>query len=257
MTLSETLKQVEKFTIDNSPTILTTVGVIGTISTAYLTGMATFKAAEIISQEEFILSAQGSNYKLTVKDKVEVSWKFYIPAVGVGVLSCGAIIAANHIGSRRTAAIAAAYTVSEKAFSEYKNKVVEKIGEKKERGFRNEIAQDEVNANPVSGREVIIVDSKGGLCYDSYSKRYFQSDMETLKKAQNDTNYQILNEMYASLSDFYQRIGLPVTEYSEEVGWTTDRPLDVSFVPTFSEDQRPCISVSFRVSPIRNYYKFG
>ena len=34
---------------ENSTTILTAVGVVGTVGTAYLTGRATFKAAEIIN----------------------------------------------------------------------------------------------------------------------------------------------------------------------------------------------------------------
>lgn len=257
MTLSSTWKAAEKFASDNSPTILTTIGVIGLGTTAILTGKATFKAADILANEEFRLAKEGSNYELTNRDKVELTWKFYIPAVGVGALSCGAIIGANHIGSRRTAAVAAAYSLSERAFTEYKGKVVEKLGEKKEKAVRDEIAQDRVDANPVSGREVIIIEGKSVLCYDTYSGRYFMSDMETLKKAQNDVNYQILSDMYASLSDFYQRVGLSATASSEEVGWTTDKQLELELSGTLSEDQRPCIAVSFRTSPVRNYYKMG
>lgn len=257
MTLNEKLKMVEKFTIDNSPTILTTIGVVGTVSTALLTGRATFKAAEIIANEEFVLSKSGSNYNLTAKDKVKLTWQYYIPPVGVGLLSCGAIIGANHIGSKRTAAVAAAYTISEKAFAEYKDKVVEKIGEKKERVVRDEIAQERVNADPVSSSEVIIIGDKSALCYDTFSGRYFMSDVETLKKAQNDVNYQILSEMYASLTDFYQRVGLSATVHSEEVGWTTDKLLELELHGTLSDDQKPCIAVSFRTAPIRNYYKMG
>lgn len=257
MTLSDKFKTAQKFAIDNSPSIFTGLGVVGLVSTAFLTGQATFKAAEVISTEEFQLAKSGSNYNLTAKDKAQLTWKFYIPAVGVGVLSCGAIIGANQVSSRRTAAVAAAYSLSEKAFTEYKDKVVEKIGEKKEKVVRDEIAQDRVHANPLSERGVVIIDGKSALCYDTYSGRYFMSDMETLKKAQNDTNYQILSDMYASLSDFYQRVGLSSTAQSEEVGWTTDKQLELEFSGTLSEDQRPCIAVSFRTTPVRNYYKMG
>ena len=151
--------------------------------------------------------------------------------------------------------MAAAYSISEKAFSEYKEKVIEKIGENKEQKVRDEIAQDQVNRNPVSTREVIITGNGDVLCYDSITGRYFQSNVESLRKAMNDTNHQIINDMYASLNDFYNRIGLPMTPYASEVGWNADRLLELQFSTVLSEDGRPCISVSYPLSPIRDYFR--
>ena len=79
--------------------------------------------------------------------------------------------------------------------------------------------------------------------------------METLKKAQNDTNYQVLNDVYASLGDFYSRVGLARTSISEEVGWNSNKLLELEFSTTMSEDGRPCISIGFHVDPVRNYHK--
>jgi len=252
---AEIAKTVEKFTIDNSPTILTVIGVTGTVTTAILTGRASFKAAELIAHEQTKENIRGHHQPLTTKDKMRLTWTLYIPAVGTGLLTCAATVGANQIGTRRAAAVAAAYTISERAFTEYKEKVVEKLGESKEQNIRDEVAQDRVTRNPVGDREVIVTGGGDVLCYDAFTGRYFMSDMETLKKAQNDINYQIINQEYASLSDFYNKIGIAPTAYSDEVGWNNDKLLELKLTGTLSEDQKPCISIDFAVSPVRDYYK--
>lgn len=257
MTFADILKRTEKLAIDNSPTILTAVAVVGSLSTAYLTGKASFKAAKLIEDDRFRRSLHEMGRPAETKDKVKLVWKEYIPPAAVGSLTVMCIVGANRIGSKRAAAMAAAYSISEKAFTEYREKVVEKIGKNKERGYRDEIAQEQIDRNPVSSKEVIITGNGDVLCYDAYSGRYFNSKMETLKQAQNDTNYQVLSQGYASLSDFYERVGLPATDASEEVGWTVDKKLELEFSTTLSDDGRPCISFSFYVAPMRNYFRFS
>ena len=253
--LVDLAKQAEKFAVDNSPMILTGVGIAGTVTTAFFAGRGSFKAAQLIAHEQTKENIRGHHQPLTTKDKARLTWTLYIPAVGTGILTVVAIVGANQIGTHRAAAIAAAYTISEKAFTEYKEKVVEKLGENKEREVRDEVAQDRVTRNPVSEREVIIAGGGEVLCYDAFTGRYFESDMETLKKAQNDTNYRIISDNYASLTDFYNNLGLSGTEYSDEIGWNTDKLLELEITATMSEDQRPCISISFATKPVRDYYR--
>lgn len=257
MTLAEIVKKTEKFTIDNSPLLLTAVGTAGVVTTAVLAGKAGFKAARIIEQEESRLrlhSTEVPRPKLETRNKFALTWKCYIPPMGAGLLTVSAVIAANQIGTRRAAAVAAAYSLSEKAFTEYKEKVVEKLGETKEQAVRDELAQDRVDRHPVSEREVIIVTGEQ-LCYDMYSGRYFKSDMETLKKAQNDLNHRILSDNYASLTDFYNLIGLNSTGVSDEVGWNVDKMLEIHYSTTLSDDGRPCIALDFQTVPIRDYFR--
>lgn len=255
MTLISILKRTEKFAIDNSPMLLTAMGIVGTVTTAYLTGKAAFKAADIINQEEYAAGMHSEPWP-RFKERASVTWKCYIPAVGTGVLTIVCILGANRIGTRRSAAMAAAYSISEKAFSEYKEKVIEKIGEPKERSIREAVAQDQVDRDPVTKSEVLIIGNGEVLCYDAFTGRYFNSSVEAIKKAQNDLNYQLLNNTYASLSDFYSLIGLPHTAQSEEVGWNQDKLLEIEFSTCLSDDGRPCISIGFAVSPTREYYRF-
>jgi len=252
-------KQVSKLLSDNSPVILTAIGVVGTLSTAYLTGKASLRAADLIFEENMNLnvnrSLKDSVETLDARDKVKLTWKLYIPAAASAGLTVAAIIFANRIGSRRAAAVAAAYAISERAFEEYRSKIVEKLGPKKEQLARDEIAQEQINRNPVSKNIVIFAEDKSVLCYESFTGRYFLSDHETLRAAMNDVNEQILHDGYASLGEFYIRVGLPQTSYSEEVGWNTDNLLELNFSTCISEDNKPCFSVIYRVHPIRHYYR--
>lgn len=256
MTFHEILKKSEKLVVDNSPAILTAIGITGSLTTAYLTGKASFKAAEIIAREKdpkgYRRPEEGP---IEIKEKIELVWKLYIPAAGSAVLTIIAIVTANRIGTRRAAAMAAAYSISEKAWGEYKEKVVEKFGEKKAREVRDEVAQDRIRNNPPSKNEVIITGGGTVLCYDTYTGRYFMSTMEELKKAQNNVNHVVLNEGYASLNDFYSWISLNHTPVGEEVGWNSDRLMELTFSTVMSEDDKPCIAISFRVDPIRNFYR--
>lgn len=254
MNLHAISSRTRKTLLDNSPALLTGLGVTGTLTVAYLTGKASFKAARIIERENSIHGV-FEDPREKFKNDVKLVWRLYIPAVAGAITTCGCIIMANRIGMRRAAAVAAAYSISEKAIAEYKEKVVEKLGENKERELRDEIAQEQVTRNPASDREVIVAGSGEVLCYEAFTGRYFKSDMETLKKAQNDVNYLVLNDSYASLTDFYNRIDLPPTSYSDDIGWNTDELLELEFSTVLSEDGRPCISMGFKVSPVSGFYR--
>lgn len=250
MDFNRRFKTFEKLVSDTSPMLLTGLGVAGVVTTAYLTGQATLKASRLIDRED--------PYEMQAfQNKVKLVWPEYIPAVASGSMTITFIIASHHISNRRAAALAAAYSLSERAMVEYKEKVIARLGEKKDREFRDEIAQDRVTHNPVSSSQVIITGNGDVLCYDSYSGRYFTSNVEALRRAENYLNHQILNDMYASLTEFYVQVGLTPTSFSDEVGWNTDKLLELSISTVLSEDNRPCLSINFNVAPIRNYYKIG
>lgn len=253
MTLMAIVKQAEKAVADHSPQILTGVAIAGTITTAVLTGKATIKACQLVNVHRYDQDPTAEIF-ITKKQIVEKTWKFYIPAAAAGVLTVSSIVLATQIGTRRTAALAAAYAISEKAFVEYKEKVVEKMGEVKERSVRDDIAQDRVRETPVATNEVIVTGGGKVLCFEPYTSRYFMSDMETLKKAQNDLNYQVLNNMYASLSDFYDLIGLERTKVSDDMGWNSDKLLELTFSTVLAGDQ-PCIVMDYHVMPNDRYFR--
>jgi hypothetical protein len=242
--ISELAKKAQFLINENSTTLLTGAGVAGTVATAVLSGRASFKAALILKDREEVKYSLNPD-EFTLVEKAKMVWPMYIPTVGLGAVTITSIIFSNRISAREAAALATAYGLSERAFSEYKEKVVEKLGQNKETAVRDEIAQDRVKANPVNTREVILAGTGEVLCYDLLTGRYFMSSVEKIKRAENNVNYDIVNHDSATLSRFYDEIGLSPTPYSDSVGWDIDNRCEVQFSTVMSVDDRPCVSVDF------------
>lgn len=246
-------KSIEKFAIDNAPTILTGVGVVGTVATAYLTGKATFKANKIIADKQFQINLHEKGYPLDNKEKFKLVWLCYVGPAATGVGTIAAIIFANRISAKRAAALAAAYALSQDRFSDYKEKMQEKLGVKKEQAVTTELIQNRVDANP-PGKNLVIVGNGTVLCRDEFSGRYFRSTVEAIKRAENEINFEIINSGYATVSDFYERIGLKPTSSSEIFGWNVPtRKLELSWNAVITPDEEPCMAFDFNAYPLTPY----
>jgi len=253
---TELSEKASKFAVKNSPAILTGVGVAGVLTTAFLTGKASFRAAKAIQDEVDRFAQYEDKDPLDTKEKFLIVWKYYIPPAGAALLTVGAIVAANQIGTRRATAVAAAYALSEKAWAEYREKIVEKLGEKKETAIRAEVAQDKVNKHDPEEKVIFMTGNGEVLCLEAMTGRYFRCEMETLKKAQNDTNYQIIRQDYAALSDFYDKIGLPNTSDSDNVGWNVrmGRELELEFSSALTGKGEPVLVFSYKYAPQSIHY---
>lgn len=246
--ISDVGKKVDR----RSPEILAGIGIAGMITTVVLAVKATPKALTLIDE-----ASNEKNAELTRMEVVKAAWKPYVPAIITGVMSTTCMIGSVHIGTRRIAAISTAYKLTETAFSEYKDKVVETIGEKKEKTIKEKLDKDKVDQNPVTNREVIVTEKGNTLCYDCISGRYFKSDIEKIKKAVNEINRQLTYDMYVSLNEFYDELGLPDTKLGGELGWNLEDGLvEPSFSSQIAEDGTPCIVLDYNVAPRYNYYKF-
>lgn len=218
----------------NAPVILTAFGVSGTITTAYLTGKASYNAAKRLSEEPADLSS---------REKVELVWDLYVPAGISAVVTVGCIVGASRISAKRAAAAYSLVTLSERAFDEYRDKVVEKLGENKEKAVRDEIAQTKVTSNPAG--TVLAIGSGNVLCCELYTMRYFESSMESLRKAQNDINEKLNNHMYAPMDEFYYLVGLTQTSGSGAIGWESDKLMALEFTTTLTPDGKPCLAFGY------------
>ena len=248
-----------KFVTDNSPTILTALGAVGVVTTAYFTGKASFRAQAAIFNENSKRSLKDGDHAvyLTKKDEVKLVWMMYLPAAATGALSIAAIVGANRIGTRRAAAMATAFTLSERALAEYKEKVVEQVGANKEQKVRNAVAQDQVDRlQPMS----VINEGRGGdqLFMDPFSSRVWEASMEEVKGSINDLNYQLNNHGFVTLNDLYDQLGLDHTRVGGEMGWNADKLIDPKFETTMAEYKgamRSVIVLDFTVAPVRGFFR--
>jgi hypothetical protein len=266
ISLGDLFSRTTSLVDQNSTGILTGIGVAGTITTALLAVKGTFRAAEIIERRRIDILGEmevgptdddplSDFLGIPTEEKLKLIWKEYLPAIGMGSLTILSIIMANRIASKEVAALTAAYSLSDRAFQEYKTKVVEKLGEGKERDIRDQIAQDRVTNNPPLTNEIVITGNGEHLCMDGLSGRYFTSTMETIRQAQNKLNYRLINHDYASLSEFYDYLGLPPTTMSDNVGWNVNTILEIDFSTALTKDGRPCIVMNFQINPFTEYAK--
>lgn len=263
MNFSQLGNKFGRLVSDNSPHILTALGVAGIATTAWLTAKASFQASDELKMDQanrYVKEAELGkmdlkDFELTTREKAEKVWKLYIPAVGVGVLTATCVIFANRIGTRRAAAYAAAFTLSKEALGEYRNKVTETIGKGKEQRIHDEVMQDRINRNPRGKQKPLETGGGRDLCYDVMNGRYFYGSMEAIKQAQNAINYKVNHEFYASLTDFYNQIGLDRTKYSDDFGWHTSEQLEVKFTTTIADDGEPCLVMDFLVDPTKEYQR--
>lgn len=249
---NHTIKIAEKFLVDNTPTILTAVGAVGAVAASAFSWRAGYKTGRVLEATE--ASAVPGEKPLTTVEKVRLVGVDHIPAAGLLALSVGATVAANRVSVGRAAALGAAYALTNEKFGDYKDKVAEKFSKTKVDDIHTEIAQDGVKKNPPVDSQVIFVGSGEVMFKDSWSGRYFMSDMEAIRKAVNDANFEIRNGSYCSLTSFYHMIGLSATFDSDEIGWNDDSPLDVTF-STVLHEGKPVIVFDFDVIPIRGYYQ--
>jgi hypothetical protein len=241
---------VQKLVVTNSPAILTGLGIAGTFVTAGLVGKASFRAADLISKEE-----EKHQIKLDTKDKVKLVWLMYLPSAGMVAVTVGSIFFAQRINTKRIAALATAYAMSDRAYSEYKDKVEEHFGKNKEKKVREDIAQDRTKTG--NGGPIYLA-SDGGkhLCYEQYMGHYTKSSMEGLKSLRNEMNDTMLRTDYVSLSDWYGQLGIPTTTASDNLGWRSDGGLiELDITTTISDGDEPCLAFQFRPEPYPNFSK--
>lgn len=251
------LSQIQKLTIDNSPLILTTIGVVGTIGTAVLTHKAATKThRRLLAHEDSQMANLEPFAPMTRKEVVKATWTYYIPPVVSGGVTIGSIVMSNRIGSKRAAALAAAYAISDKAYNEYRDKIVEQLGMNEDRKARDSIAADRVRNNPEREGNVVVVGTGKVLCYDMYTDRYFESSVEEIKRSVNEVNHIINVVGHASVSDFYSQLDIPATSFSDEMGWDSNKLMDVTYTTVLSPDGRPCVAIDFGVKPVRDYWRF-
>lgn len=249
--------KLRKTIVQYSPEILTGLGVAGFFTSVGLAIPATKKALESIKEEKLIREEESNDGKvepLTKVDVLKVTWKCYVPTAISCVTSAACIIGATSVNMRRNAALATAYSLSETALKEYQEKVVTTIGDKKEKAIRDQIAQDKLNRSPVNDREVILAEGGNVLCYDPQKDRYFRSDANTIKKAINKLNADMIQEMYVSLNDFYYEIGLANCKMGDDLGWNMDGGLiDISFSAMVASNDEPCLVLDYRLEPRTDY----
>jgi len=270
--------QLVRLLSKNSSTLLTGLSVAGLVTTPVLAVRATPEAVDLIEEanykkhgifyQKYAMSEEKISFNewldqnkfapltpLTKLEMLKLTWKCYIPAAVMGGITIACIIGAHKLHLRKQAALASACSLAAATLKEYQTKVIETIGATKNREIREEIHKDKLRKHPFSpNKEVIVMPPGKSLCYDVLSGRYFESDMETIRRVRNDLNRDLLNEMWIDLNSVYDGLGLPPIRLGAELGWSVhDGDIEFRISTQLAEDDRPCIVLDYEATPTADY----
>lgn len=226
--------------VKHSPEILMGFGIAGWAIGTVLAVRATPKAVKCIEEATY-----EKDDDLTPLEVVKATWKCYIPAAVTCVAATGCLIGSCSTSLRRHAALATAYKLSETALDEYQAQVVETIGEKKEKAIQDKVNEKQIEKTPIDQHHIINTGKGNTLFLDPLSQRYFYSDLEFIRRAENNLNKEILHSMYGTvnINEFYDEIGIERTDTGDMMGWNTDRMMDLNITPGATPWGEPCFVI--------------
>ena len=234
----------------NSPVILTSISVVGVIGTAVMASRDTLNASAVIAlyNEE--------NPDATTKDRLLKIAPCYIPTAIVAGTTIACIIGNHKVNAGHIASYASAYGLAQEAASRYRDNVLKVVSEedakKIDDAYGKELAEAKIAKAPETIETIGSEDpySHKELCYDVLSGRWFHSDVETMRRIQNDINRDIINNMWAPLNMFYYSVGLPAIGIGEELGWSVDDMMELKFMPGITDNGKPYIIIDHEHNPI-------
>lgn len=265
MDMSSFANDISEFAKRNSPAILSGVAIAGVVTTAILAVRGTPKAIKAISNVKDEKAAEAGpllkdqdtarSTKLPPMEIFKATWKFYIPAGVTGAITIACIVASNKIETNRNAALVAAYALADNTFREYKDKVLEELGPKKEEAIQEKVAAAQIEKAGSPSKEIILSSGSDVLCFEAWTGRYFRSDADKIRHAEVETNFRIGNDMYASLNEFYDELNLEHTEEGEVVGWNMDNRVKLAITSHLHPDGIPALAFSYVNNPRADFGK--
>ena len=242
----------------NSSTILTGLGLIGLGFSTYFVVKGTEKAIAALDYEWDQLSEKEKRIPFTTREKVKICWKYYIPAaIALGcTITC--FIGANRIAIKHIKQLTALYSASQATASALEKKLVEKIGDKKVKEAKGEIAKEQMEVNPSTVHNTYVTGKySDNLVYDYMSGRYFYMDQVDLDTVFVRLSNTVQRENYITMNEVYDEIGIPRIGLGDEIQIDVDDTdkgmIDVEFHPEFSEANRKIVTVMKIRTSMRSY----
>ena len=218
--VAATSKKVVAFTKRHIPEILTGLSCIGVVATAVVTAKNTPKALILLEAAQM----EKGDEPLTFGEKAKATWKVWVPTAAcvAGTMACS--IGSNAKSLKEKAALLSAYSLAQDAAKTYQEKVVDAIGERKERDIRDKANQKYLSNDKLretdKGLNVIQTGMGDNLMYDKFSGRYFRSSRESLDRVMYDVQRELDTYNFISINEIYDKMELPRIECGELLGFS-------------------------------------
>lgn len=202
----------------NAPTILTVLGVAGTVATGVISAKNTPKALQSKHDSE-----EEKGASLTRMETFIVMAPAYIPAAAVCLSTILCIVGSNKLNQQRQTAIMGVYTALKSTFNAYRKKAEELYGDQADIDICRSIAQD---------KERGCTNGQDGEFNDAWKNRKHlwlidrQPELfERTKEEVFEAEYRFLRDYYsdgevATLNGLYKELGLPPIKEGDDLGWS-------------------------------------
>ena len=238
------LKMLGDICRQKSPEILTAMAVTGVVITVIAAVKGTTKAKELMDDISKEPETEEEKKEIAV-EKVKIYVKCYAPTAIFGGLTVASIIGAHTVSSRRAAALASLYSVSEATLKEYQSAMTDE--QKKE--VEDKADNRKVKNTPLDYDNMERIGHGNDLCFDLWSGRYFYGSMVEIREAVAEFNQQLLYDNSMCINELYELIGLSSCELGYMVGWKVGDIVRAVFDSRLASDGTPVITVTFKSPP--------
>lgn len=245
----------------HSPVILFGVGVVGVTAAAILACKATLKVDQDVLvpaqknlgliktavREDYSEEDRAKDVALVYIQSAAKLCKLYGPAIIVGAVSITCLTGAHVTLTRRNAGLTAAYVAMEKGFNKYRERVVEDLGEEKDREFR--YGMEEVVGEDKDGKKTTVKRASSDDGPSVYGKLWDENasswnanpdyNLMTLKAQQQYANDRLQARGHLFLNEVYDALGLDRTPAGQIVGWVKGNRDDYVDFGIFNDKMQP------------------
>ena len=255
-----TFKSIGNFVNDNTSSIMTGVGIGGMATSAILAGKGAIKADRIIRE---------AKVEPSKSEKFAIYAKATAPAIIVGVLGASLIVGSDILDMKEKAALGALYVSADQKLKDYKNKVKEKLGDKKEEDISKEVNEEKVRKMDFTSTSIPSTGHGNTLFVDCMTGYPFESSFEHVRQAVNDFNEDLVNratkanfgldvdtDVCANLNDFRGHLGLDEIDMGKYIGikLCEDGQLRVNLTDIIElEDGRHAVLMEYEMHPIQDW----
>lgn len=231
----------------NSPQILFTAGIVGTVATTVLASRATLKAVPVLEElrsnraelDVFQASSEvdADTYTQEVVRQYTVASvqliRLYAPAVIVGTGSVVCLTKSHRILTSRNTAINAAYTGLFNTFNKYRERVREDLGDERDQQFLHGTITQEIDVTGKNGKtstkSITTLDSSSAAAltfmYDENCASWVPDpgyNQTTIDGVQSWSNVLLQRQGHLFLNEVYDQLYIPHTKEGAILGWVFD-----------------------------------
>lgn len=246
----------------HSPEILLGLGIAGGVTAAVMAAKASMQLESTmkvyndalnsvsVRTEEALVKAttdeqfaaiesidKSTKLKIHLASGLQIA-KLYGPAVSLGVLSIGAILASHGVMAKRQTSLIAAYGVLAKAYDSYRARVREELGDETDLNYHLGIREEVVTAKEVGedGKKVKTkktVKKYNDTFYGPYSFLFDEASIQWQNNPLSNQTFLVAQQTYWNqrldtyghvfLNEILDNIGIPRTQEGSLIGWVKSK----------------------------------